>query len=398
MSNGGRVAVDPEGRRWLLPSGTDLSTLKPGVIPPGAVPAPAREARTAMMTAAQPPAEFAGAPFQPKTALGAGVLETLGLGSRAGAKTPVQVLTKPEGAAERVTQAAVEMPLIMLGGALMPAAALPAWIGRIAMSGALGGAKAAAKDQSIPTGALLDLAASSLGEAIPGGIASRLAKRQGIPKAMEEFAGKAAAYKWATEAPSKALAALKHRLPKDAKIVVPSIDPAKKIPLEQAVEELGKREGPAYQVLYSEIVDWINRLELSKRAMGTTTVPAGVRQTAERVAKQLGTTVDDPMVRKMLEGMKVIPPGGALPVAAEAAAAPSKSAGELFAGATSPFRAAPTPVTARGAARALQAPALRSAVDVAATEDVGGMPAALPLAAVAGQALDPRRALRLITP
>lgn len=350
---------------------------------------------------ARPLAEFAGAPFQPKTTLGKGIMETLGYGTRAGARTPVKVLTKPEGVAEHIAQAAVEVPLVMIGGALMPAAVLPAWIGRIAMSGALGAAKAGAQDKSVGWGMLLDLAASSVVEAGAGASAKALkivSETGGVKKALATFAEHEAAFKWAGEAPKQAIAALKGRFPK-AKIVIPSIDPAKKLTLEQAAEELGKREGPSYQVTRSEIIDWLNRLEASMKPAAE--VAESAARLAKATAKQLGTTTDDPMVRKLLEANKLIAPGAPITFAAPGATvAPPTTAGELFATATSPFRRAPTPVTrppsqalADVASRTLTHPLTRATADVVAPEE-----AILPLADVASMTVSAPSLLRYVRP
>lgn len=125
------------------------------------------------------------------------------------------------------------------------------------------------------------LRAAGLGgiaEAILGGAAkvpipkvgslSSLAEKFGAEKAeaAAEMAKRTAGYKFATEAPAKAMDALKDRI-LGAKVIIPSIDPAKKITLEEAAKELATREGPAYQQTLAEIVNVLGRVD-KQRLMG----------------------------------------------------------------------------------------------------------------------------------
>src|SRR3990167_4421228 len=60
-----------------------------------------------------------------------GLLDVAGLTKRPGARTPVDVLLRPQGALEHIAQAAVTIPAIYAGGALAGAGATAAGLPRI---------------------------------------------------------------------------------------------------------------------------------------------------------------------------------------------------------------------------------------------------------------------------
>lgn len=283
-----------------------------------------------------------------RSVLGGAMADVFGISGRPGAvpltgvpgyKTPVGVLTKPETAVEKAAQLAVEIPMVTIAGAVVPAMALPAWLGRIAMSGALGAGKAAATGEDVGFGTALDIAAAAVPEL--GGAAGG--------KLLAKLGESAAAYRWATEAPKKALDALKARFP-GAKVIIPSIDQKKKIGLEEAVEGLSGKTDEAYQVTRAEIMDWMNRLDRQRR---------------------LGRPV-------------------------------TRAAGSLFGELTAPKRFTPgaLPRASQVGADVLRANVPRAVADVAATQPLGesGIPVGVGLGAVAAEALDPRRLAERVLP
>lgn len=280
------------------------------------------------------------APSQPdrRGVVSGAALETVGLGTRPGARTVLDVLTRPRGVPEHLAQFAVEAPLVTIASALAPQVAIPAWAGRIGMAAGLGAGKRALRGESaeIPMGAAMDVAASALPEAGLG-LVSRGLRGGTLPILKTAVGGQAAAaHEWATQAPKDALTALRPRL-RSARVFIPSVDSTKKITLSEAVDALSRREGPAYVVTRSEIINWMNLLDKA---------------------------------RGMLPGS-------------------TGTAGTLFGEMTSPTRFAPSAMSkvALGLSRGVGAPTTRAAADVAATRDVGGVPIGLPAAVLAGPAL-----------
>jgi hypothetical protein len=236
-----------------------------------------------------------------RSILGGALADTFGVSGRPGAapltgtpgtKTPLGVILKPEGALEHAASMAVQAPLVAAGGALAGAARVAPAVGRIAASGAFGGAQAAAEGRAVGWGMLVDAAVAGLTEGA-GTIVTKLPK-VGLEALAEGLRTSRSAFEWATKAPGVAWEALKARFP-NAKVIIPSLDPAKKITLEEAVERLAKLEGAAYQQARSEIVHWMNKLDLQKM-MGGPPPRAGhlfrERTSKERFAPRRGTTLE----------------------------------------------------------------------------------------------------------
>lgn len=260
---------------------------------------------------------------RPDEPLTGALLDTLGLSGREGAvpltgapgtKTPLGVVLKPEGLVENLTSAAVTATPIakagVLGGkALTAAPKLGAALGRVAAGTGIAAGKDIAKSGGVGWETVIDAALEGGTEAI-GGALGKVLKKAGAP---------ARGYAYATEAPEKALDYVRNRL-QTTRMVIPSIDPTKKITWDEAIAALKKMTGQDYRVARAEIAQWMNmadRQELRPRA------------------------------------------------------------GQVFKDATAKFRvpASGTAKIAEGARKVVGANAPRAAADVAATEDVEGVPA-----------------------
>ena len=202
-----------------------------------------------------------------------GILDTLGVTGRPGARTPADVLLRPEGLAEHAAQLAVTIPATYLSGAGLGALAtkvLPAVagaapvIGRVAASAGMGGAEAAARGDSPTMGALIDGVIAALTE----GAVSKVSSGAKLPligkvEGLMERGAPARAYKWATEAVKEALEPVRARLPKAARLNIPSVSKTP-ITVDEAVKTLGTLEGDAYQQALQEIKNEMNRLDIQK--------------------------------------------------------------------------------------------------------------------------------------
>ncbi len=247
------------------------------------------------------------APATEEPILPGAVKDVLGVSGRPGAvpltgapgtKTPLGVVLKPEGALERLTQAAVTTPAILAGGEALGVLGAPAALGRIAASGLIGGAEAKAQGRSFGYGALLDAIVAGMTEG--AGTALMKAPKVGAEALADPIMRARAALRYATEAPDKALAGLRARLPKGAWLNVPSLSKSR-LTVDDAVAKLAKMEGNAYQQARAEIASEMNRLDV-QRVTGPKPLAGAVfkhetsperftpRSTAlQRVAEQVAT-------------------------------------------------------------------------------------------------------------
>lgn len=213
-------------------------------------------------------------------------------------------------------------------------------IGRVATTGAIGGAQAAMSGKDVPTAALLDVVLAAGAEGLGAGGAWMAGKRAAplVKERAEALAtneGRKKGFEWATKSVDEAWEAIKARMP-NAKVIVPSLSSAK-ISLEDAVQQLKTLSGPKYQQALAEIKSWMDRLDKQRLAGGPK--PWAGREFTRRAAKERFVAPDVPA-----------PKGTAFQRIAEAAQ--------------------------KGA----QSNLARSVTDVAATApvgDLGGMPAGL---------------------
>lgn len=162
------------------------------------------------------------------------------------------------------------------------------------------------------------------------GLAPKLGmQRLGVPS-LESMASRVGAFKYASEAPMKAYDLLKTRVPPGKWMFVPTINSKQAITFKEAAEKLGRLERLDYETARKEIKSELDRLD---------------------------------MYRAGLPGMK--------------AKGPRPYAGSGFEARTSASRFEPSESSKAGAqvSGALQSPLSRMAADVAATEDVHGVPA-----------------------
>ena len=198
--------------------------------------------------------------------VGGAIMDTLGLTDRPGAvpltgapgtKTPLGVVFNPEGVAERATSAAVQIPATFAGGALAQAARVPAALGRIAATGALSGAGQLAQGRS-PLGweTLIDTAVAAGTEGLFGAL-------RHAPKGLNALGAPA------RESLERGLDVVRDRIKTTTKMVIPSIDPAKKLTWDDAIAALRKMANDPQRaaIVKAEIVDWMNRADKQQLGM-----------------------------------------------------------------------------------------------------------------------------------
>lgn len=265
------------------------------------------------------------------------ILDTFGMTNRPGAvpltgdkatKTPLGVVLKPDNIAELAVREMVMAPLMALGP-----------MGRIGAQGAIGAAEQLASGKGLESAGyagLLDAAITALVEGAGGVVANR-AQRLARPltESREAVAAAQRAYQWASEAPQQALDALAHRFP-GARVLIPSLDPAKKLTFQEAIDALKTKTGAAYQQGRDEIASWMNALDkqrFPKPRAGAVfkkqTSPERFTPTAEvegttmqRVAEAVGSAASNPAARSVTETAATTPadstgfPVGAIPALA----------------------------------------------------------------------------------
>lgn len=182
------------------------------------------------------------------------ILDTLGVSERSGAvpltgnaetKTPLGVVLQPKNGLEFAAREAVMAPLT--------AGSLPV---RLGVSGAQGALDALMSGRGLSGAgyeAALDVIVAGVSEAVLGKAGKKLA----------EYAAPARMFQYATEAPMKALDALRARLPKGKWMNVPSIA-GTKITADEAVQELTKLTGNEYKQARAEIANELSRLDAQR--------------------------------------------------------------------------------------------------------------------------------------
>jgi hypothetical protein len=231
------------------------------LIPPGAVP---RDTADLIPPGAIPRDPTPKAPQQapysdPYGPLTGGILDTLGLTKRPGARTPLDVALSPQGVSEHIARGMMAAPAIYFGGLGAGAAGVPALAGEMAASGLIGAAEAAKEGRSPGAAALTDATVAGL----TGGVVPKVLPTITRIPGVQELAKPAQAFKWATEAPKKMLAAIKDRLPKAAFVNVPSLSKSPMNPVD-AVKKLTELTGLEYQQARGEIISEFNRLDIQK--------------------------------------------------------------------------------------------------------------------------------------
>lgn len=243
----------------------------------------------------------------------------------AGQPKPLDVLQR---AGNAILPPLVTAPAVAMGGEALPAAP---WVGRVLTSGGLGAAKSASQDKSAVKGGVTDVATSALVEGAMGALPK--VKLPWVPS-IADLAEKA------LRNPKVAFESIASRLP-NARVLVPALDPSKKLTFTEIGERLAKLAGDKRKQAVEEIANILNGLD-----------------------------------RQLLAG------------------GPKPGAGTLFA-----ERAGKAPVTGLQrfaesvVAPALKSPATRAAVDVEATPDVvegiprGAVPPIMALDALGGHGL-----------
>jgi len=200
-------------------------------------------------------------PYSPVTG---GILDTLGMTKRPGARTPLDVALSPKGVPEHIARGMMAAPAIYFGGLAAGAAGAPALAGEMAASGLIGAAEAKKQGESPGRAALTDAALAGLtGGAVTGlNKGLPLGKLGSIP-GVEALGKPARAFEWATEAPKKMLQAIKDRLPKAAFVNVPSLSKSPMNPVD-AVKKLTELTGMEYKQARAEIISEFNRLDIQQ--------------------------------------------------------------------------------------------------------------------------------------
>lgn len=193
-----------------------------------------------------------------------GALDTFGLTDRPGKRTTADVLLRPEGGLERVAQGLTAAGAIGATGGLAASIGLPAMLGEIGAGAGIGAAQSLARGESGPRIAW-DAMIDGLLTGATGGLTKLLASGGTIPLTnigvgLKEWGAPARAFKWASEAPQKALDLILSRVPRGARVLnVPSISP-KPLSPEGAVKQLAEMTGKEYQIaraeLASELTKW----------------------------------------------------------------------------------------------------------------------------------------------
>jgi len=271
-----------------------------------------------------------------------GILDTMGATQRPGARTPIDVLARPEGLLERGAQAAVAAPAIYLAGAGGAAMGLPAVAGRIAASAGLGAGQSAARGESaagVAWDGVLDGLVAAGTEGLISGMASgaKLAWPFKLNIGLGALGAPARAYQWALKAPEQALEFIRSRVPTGARVLnVPALG-AKPLSPDGAVKALMDPALPdkTYRMARAELASELTKWDAQLSAGG-----------------------------------------------------PRPSAGAVFKEFTAKKRFPPstTAKLAEGTRKTIASPGTRSAADAALTEDVEGVP----IGAIAGaQAFGP---------
>lgn len=237
-----RRAIGPDGHAYLLPANTDLKALGSG-IPASAIPVPT---------------------MMPVTATERPTKE----------KEPARGMVEAPPAGTPVTPKDVEgllmgasVPLLAAGGGGATALGLPAWAGRIAMSGALGGGKALAEGKGgerAATEGALDAGAAGVAEAALGAV-TRGVKIPGIGKIgidaiAEPLTNARRGFEYYTGELRHALDLVKNRLPKGAWLNVPALSNAR-LTVEQAIEGLVQSTGNTYKLALAQMASQLNDAE-----------------------------------------------------------------------------------------------------------------------------------------
>lgn len=138
-----------------------------------------------------------------------------------------------------------------LGAKLLSSAPkLGAALGRVGTGAAITAGKEIANTGGVGWETVIDAAIGGGTEAVPGAL-GKLLKKPGAP---------VRGFRYATEAPEKALDYVKSRLA-TTRMVIPSIDPAKKITWDEAISALKKMTGDQYRTARAEIAAWMNKAD-----------------------------------------------------------------------------------------------------------------------------------------
>lgn len=246
-----------------------------------------------------------------------GVLDTMGVTDRKGARTATDTILRPQGVGELMTREAVLAP-VSLGS-------LPA---RVAVQGGLGALERLTAGKGLEDagyGALIDATVAGLTEGVLGAVGAG-ARKLAKPLLESRAANKAAqsAFEWATEAPQVALDALAKRFP-GAKMLIPSLDETKKLTFQEAIDRLtkvkGGVEGDAYKQARAEIADWMKRLDkqvtpkpdagavfLERTEPKRFTPPPSIKGTvAQRSASQVSDIADSGVTRSAADTLATTP-------------------------------------------------------------------------------------------
>lgn len=240
---------------------------------------------------------------------------------------------------------ALQVPPTMAGGALAQAARIPAAVGRVGATAGLSMGKQALEGKNPLSWETIIDSVVAAGTESAGAVAGAGLKKLGAA---------ARGFEFATNAPGEALAAVRDRISHAKNLVLPALDPAKKVTWDQAIAALRKSTGDAYITLRSQLIDAMNQVE---RRLGT----------APRGAKTSTTPGGKPLTQAQQSKVTGGQPLG-------------ESAGDIFARKTSEarFPASAFSEVAQAANAAARNPVARSAADVATQQEpVPGVPAGL---------------------
>jgi len=227
--------------------------------------------------AAAAPTEKAPSGYDDKLSpLVGGILDTLGMTQRPGARSVKDVMVDPKDRWEHLARFLGTTGALMLGGAA--GAPLVGPLGAEALTaGALGALEEKAKGGSAAWGALRDATLTGL----TGAAFNKAAAWLAAPG--EKLAA-------GIRAPAEVLDTIRARLPKGKFFNMPSLSKSP-LTVDEAVEGLSKLRGKAYTQGWAELADNIDRLDIKEMAVGSGFQKIPGPTAAEQFAKGSSSTL-----------------------------------------------------------------------------------------------------------
>jgi hypothetical protein len=210
---------------------------------------------------------------------------------------------------------AIATPLAMAGGTAGAAVGVPAFLGRALTMGGLRGGESLAKGKALPEAtwdALVDIALSVGTE----GTLS-LVKTLGLDRLGRAARG----FDFLKDAPQKALDYVLPRIQHVKRVLIPSIDPAKKLTWQEAIDRLGDLRGQEWKIAREEIKSQMNAFDKQAVKPAAGTVFKSMAKTRRdtplldpsrfsRIAQEIGEASATPGVRATADVLATEDVGG----------------------------------------------------------------------------------------